>query len=287
MARRVDIVLLRMFNVVVESGSLTRAARLLNLSQAGVSLQLKRLEDTFGFRLIKRDRRGLSLTPQGERLLAHARRIVRNHDDLWAAMSAPEFAGEVRLGMPSDLVRTYGTPVLRRFDQAWPRVRVSLICDTSGRLLEQLERGDVDLTLTVQTQCGPHGHALLFDPLVWVGARNGAAFERRPLPISTGDETCPHRPEALKALAASGRDWRFICEVSSFEPICATVEADIAVSPMLASTVPDSLQVLGDRSGLPRLPAFGINLYLPPAAASPIALELARHIREQIASTRQ
>jgi hypothetical protein len=42
---------------------------------------------------------------------------------------------------------------------------------------------------------------------------------------------------ALKALADAGIDWSSVCEVSSFEPICATVEADIAVAPMIASTV--------------------------------------------------
>jgi DNA-binding transcriptional LysR family regulator len=284
MPRNIDIGLLRAFDAVVETGGVTSAARLLNVTQAAVSLQLKRLEQTFGCRLLERDRRGASLTPQGERLIAQARGLLRNNDEVWALMTAPEFAGEVRLGMPSDLVRPYGTPVLRRFDQAWPRVRVSLVCDTSGRLMDRLDRGEVDLTMTVQTNCGPHGESLLADPLVWVGARNGGAFERDPLPVSTGDETCPHRPAALEALARAGREWRFICEASSFEPICATVEADIAVSPMLASTVSESLQILGEGSGLPQLPVFSINLYLPRAAAAAgdIAIELAGHIREQL-----
>jgi DNA-binding transcriptional LysR family regulator len=285
--RNIDVALLRGFEVVVETGGLTKAARLLNVTQAAVSLQLKRLKETFGCRLLERDRRGIRITPDGERLLAQARRVLRHHDEMWASMTAPEFAGEVRLGMPSDLVRPYGTPMLRRFDQAWPRVRVSVMCDTSRRLLEKLDHGDVDLTMTVQTSCGPHGESLLADPLVWVGARNGTAFERKPLPISTGDETCPHRPVALKALADAGRGWRFICESSSFEPICATVEADIAVSPMLASTVPENLQRLGEEAGLPRLQAFLINLYLPRAAASDLALELARHIRALFAARSQ
>ena len=282
MPRNIDIALLRAFDAVVESGGLTSAARLLNITQAAVSLQLKRLEATFGCRLLERDRRGVTLTPQGERVIAQSRRLLRDNDELWALMAAPEFAGEVRLGMPSDLVRPYGAPVLRRFDQTWPRVRVSLVCDTSGRLLEKLDRGDVDLTMTVQANCGPHGKVLRTDPLVWVGARNGVAHKRDPLPIATGDESCPHRPAALAALTQVGRDWRFICEVSSFEPICATVEADIAVSPMLASTVPEGLQILGEGSGLPGLPVFSINLYLPRAAAADIARELARNICEQV-----
>jgi DNA-binding transcriptional LysR family regulator len=283
MPRNLDLSLLRAFRAVAETGGMTSAGRLLNLTQAAVSLQVKRLEETLGCQLFERDRRGLRLTPSGERLIPHADRLLRSNDEVWALMSAPEFEGEVRLGMPSDIVRPYAPPVLRRFEQVWPRVRVSLVCDTSGRLLEQLDRGEVDLAMTVQTTCGPHGEILLSDPLVWAGARNGHAFERDPLPLSTGDDTCPHRPVALKALAEAGINWRSVCEVSSFEPICATLEADIAVAPLLASTVPDSLQILSD-SRLPRLPSFSINLYQPRTGPSEVAAELARHIRDQLGS---
>lgn len=280
MSRNIDIALLRAFDAVVEAGSVTRASRHLNLTQAAVSLQLKRLEETFGFRLVERNRSGVRLTAQGERLIAQARRLLRGNDEMWAAMSAPEFDGEVRLGMPSDLVRPFGTPLLRRFDHAWPRVRVTIVCDTSGRLIEQLGRREVDIAVVVQQDCDRHGETLRVDPLVWVGARNGTAHRREPLPLSTGDETCPHRPIALKALENAGRDWRFVCEVASFEAICAPVEADIAVSPLLTSTVPDSLAVIEEEGVLPRLADFRINLYLPRAGASDVAAELARHIRD-------
>src|SRR5262249_14258372 len=46
------------------------------------------------------------------------------------------------------------------------------------------------------------------------------------------------RPVVIKALNHAGRDWRRVCEVSNMEALCATVEADLAVVPLLASTVP-------------------------------------------------
>jgi hypothetical protein len=54
--------------------------------------------------------------------------------------------------------------------------------------------------------------------------------------------------------------------------------------PLLASTVPNSLQVLSFGAGLPPLPTFHINLHLPSKGASDVALELSRHIREQFAA---
>ena len=88
----------------------------------------------------------------------------------------------------------------------------------------------------------------------------------------------------IKALNHAGRDWRPVCEVSNMESLCATVEADPAVVPLLASTVPSLLEVLSFAACLPPLQMFQINLHLPRMSASDVALELSRHIREQFAA---
>jgi DNA-binding transcriptional LysR family regulator len=280
----IDTALLRAFVAAAETGGMTSAARLVNLTQAAVSQQVKRLEDTFGRQLFERDRRGLRLTPSGERLLVRARRLLALNDEVWALMTAPDFTGEVRLGVPHDVVGPYMPPVLKSFDQAWPGVRVSLDCRTSVNLLRALERREVDLILTTERACAPHGETLLPDPLVWVGARDGRAWKRDPLPVSIGGEDCAFRPFAIEALNHAGRDWRPVCEISNMLAECAAVEADLAVVPLLASTVPETLTILGAGDGLPPLPMFQINLYLPQVGASDIAVELARHIRAQFAA---
>ena len=280
----IDTALLRAFVAAAETGGMTSAARLVNLTQAAVSQQVKRLEGTFGRQLFERDRRGLRLTPSGERLLVRARRLLALNDEVWALMTAPDFTGELRLGVPHDVVGPYMPPVLKSFDQAWPGVRVSLDCRTSVNLLRALERREVDLILTTERACAPHGETLLPDPLVWVGARDGRAWKRDPLPVSIGGEDCAFRPFAIEALNHAGRDWRPVCEISNMLAECAAVEADLAVVPLLASTVPETLTILGAGDGLPPLPMFQINLYLPQVGASDIAVELARHIRAQFAA---
>ena len=284
MPHNIDTSLLRAFVAVAETGGMTSAARLVNLTQAAVSQQVKRLEETFGRQLFERDRRGLRLTPSGERLLVRARRLLALNDEVWALMTAPDFTGEVRLGVPHDIVGPYMPPVLKSFDQAWPGVRVSLDCRTSVNLLRALERREVDLILTTERACAPHGETLLPDPLVWVGARDGRAWKRDPLPVSIGGEDCAFRPFAIEALNHAGRDWRPVCEISNMLAECAAVEADLAVVPLLASTVPETLTILGAGDGLPPLPMFQINLYLPQVGASDIAVELARHVRAQFAA---
>jgi DNA-binding transcriptional LysR family regulator len=282
MARNVDTALLRAFTVVADTGGMTRAAGLLNLTQAAVSQQIKRLEEAFDCVLFERDRRGFRLTPSGERLLARARRLIAANDEVWATMTAPEYEGTVRLGLPSDLVRPHAPAFLKRFYEEFPRVQVVIACDTSTRLLDRLDDGDVDLILTGETGCGPHGERLFSNPVVWTGLRGGRAWERDPLPISSGDDSCTFRPVALKALDESGRDWQAVCSVSSLEPILAMVEADLSVAPLYASCVTPAMEVLGAEQGLPPLPVFSINLYLPKGGATELAAELARHIRARL-----
>jgi DNA-binding transcriptional LysR family regulator len=284
MRRDIDISLLRAFVAVVETGSVTGAAQLLNLTQAAVSQQVKRLEELFATELFERHHKRLALKPNGERLIAHAQRLIALNDEVWGAMSAPAYAGEVRLGVPHDIVGPYLPPILKRFDKAWPRVRVMLKCTTTPQLLELLRQGSLDVTITTEQRLGRGGETLMEDDLVWAGAVNGAAHRRDPLPISLGDENCEFRPSVLKALADARRDWRPVCEVSSMEPLLASIEADLAVGPFLRRSIPDYLTVVDDRR-LPKLPKFLINLYLPPAKQSEIAVELARHIGHEFATS--
>ena len=88
----------------------------------------------------------------------------------------------------------------------------------------------------------------------------------------------------MDALAKAEIDWTVVCEDGNMMALYAALDADLSVSPVLLSTIPEGLEPLGPECGLPELPRFAINLYLPPAGAKDIALELAAHIRQQFAA---
>ena len=58
----------------------------------------------------------MTLRVDGERLIAHARRLIALNDEVWGAMSAASYAGEVRFGVPTDIVGSFIPPILKRFD---------------------------------------------------------------------------------------------------------------------------------------------------------------------------
>ena len=259
---------------------MTASAHTLHLTQAAVSQQIRRLEEGFSCELFERDRRGLPLTNEGERLFGKAKRLLALNDEIWSDMTTPTFKGTVRLGVPYDLVGNYLPPILKAYAAAYPQVEITLSCQTSPQLIAALAAGELDVVIAEEPAGRSKAECLATDRLVWVGAKGGDAFRKRPLPISFGCDTCAFRPVIFDALRGSGMSWRTVSEIGNAEAISATVQTDLAVTVLLASTIPPGLELLGGDAGLPSLPNFAINLHLPRGGVQPISEALARAIRE-------
>ena len=280
MARNLDTSLIRAFVLVAESGSMTVAGNALHLTQAAISQQIKRLEDAFGCSLFERDRRGLKLTNEGERLFGKAKRLLGLNDEIWSDMTTPSFKGEVRLGVPYDLVGTYMPPILKGFATAFPHVEITIVCRSSPDLIAAMSGGELDVVLAEEPASRTTGECLATDRLVWVGAKAGDAYLKRPLPVAFGCDTCAFRPILVDILRSSGFAWRTVSEIGNAEAISAIVHTDLAVTALLATTVPAGLDVLPPSAGLPALPNFTIALHLPRIGTTPVAAALADAIRD-------
>ena len=167
MIRDLDTTLIRTFVATADKASMTAAANALHLTQGAVSQQVKRLEEVLGQSLFERDRRGLKLTRSGERLLDKARRLLQLNDEILAEIRGTVVAGQVRIGVPYDLVGTLLAPVLKAYAEAYPQVEISLVCASSPELAAALAAGTIDLAV-IEERVGPSaGECLLVDRLVW------------------------------------------------------------------------------------------------------------------------
>ncbi|MBO3681370.1 LysR substrate-binding domain-containing protein [Streptomyces sp. NEAU-YJ-81] len=282
MPHDLDLTLLRTFVVAAERSSMTAAGNALHVTQGAVSQQIARLESALDCALFIRSRRGLRLTPHGERLIGRARAMLSLNDEIWADMTENTVTGAVRLGAPNDLVGTILAHALKNFAERCPDVELTLLSGSSPELAQALARGDLDVAVLEEPTGHTPGECLMTDQLVWVGARGGTAHRTRPLPVSMVSTTCAFRPAVLTALRTGGTDWRTMFENGTIEATAATVRMDMAVTPMLASTVPQDLAVLDHHAALPPLPSFAVNLHLPDTGPSPTAHELATRLREAI-----
>ncbi len=116
------------FVQVVESGSVSAAARVLGSPRETVSRQLARLEERLGVHLLHRSTRRLVPTAAGEELFARARPLVVATREAEAAMRQrdPTPRGLVRLSVPPGPVATRVGAALGRFLCRWPEVRIEL-----------------------------------------------------------------------------------------------------------------------------------------------------------------
>ncbi|WP_220151408.1 LysR family transcriptional regulator [Thalassospira profundimaris] len=282
MIGNLDTSLLRTFVTVAEKASMTAAATCLHLTQGAVSQQVRRLEDILDVTLFERDRRGLSLTASGERLFARARQLLALNDEIWAEMKGEAQSGQVRLGVPFDLVGRAISPVLKNYNAAFPQVELSLICAASPDLKAALDAGEIDLALIEEPVNEGAGECLRIERLVWVGAKGGMARRKRPLPVSMVSQRCAFRSAVFDALGRYDVPWRTVFESGNIEATAVTVRADMAITTWLAVTVPDDLEIIANDPDLPALPAFAINMYGAENAAKPALSALAEHVRKHL-----
>ncbi|MDX1781038.1 MAG: LysR family transcriptional regulator [Thalassovita sp.] len=275
--RNLDVTTLRSFVAVAELGGVTRAAGFLNLTQSAVSMQLKRLEELLGLSLLDRSGRGVSLTASGEQLLSYARKMVELNDEAYARLTHKEYAGEIQLGVPHDIVYPVIPRVLQRFAAEMPRMRVQLHASNTRKLKEEFARGELDVILTTERTCDEGGETLKEIPLRWVGAPGGQAWKQRPLRTAQA-RVCAFRSEVIDRLDAAGIGWTAVVDTDSDRTIEATVSADLAVSALLEGTAPPQLSEI-EGSDLPDLGTYLVNMYTAGKRMSEPVQRLADMIR--------
>lgn len=134
------------FNAIVEAGSLTKAAEKLNLTQSGVSYAVSTLEAELGFSLLKRDRSGISLTSNGERILKHIQRILHEEELLRQETAAIKGldTGTVRLGTLSSVSMQWLPGILASFNEKYPNIEVKTYLGCYDEMNDWISNGTVD-----------------------------------------------------------------------------------------------------------------------------------------------
>lgn len=258
MSRPLDLDLLKTLASVVDSGSFSMAAHRLGRSQSAVSMQIQKLEATLDRTLLHRGPRLVTATPAGSDLLAYARRLLRISDEAVASLTSPGETGLVRLGIPEDYAMALLPPILERFAREHPRVTVELSCASTTSLAVEVKAGSLDLAIVTRFAEFP-ATVLRREPMVWAGSHRHPVWENDPLPIALF-QTCAARANILRALAEAER--RFACSYSSasLTGMTAIVQAGLAIAGLARCSVPTSLQILDESSGLPPLADLEIGL---------------------------
>lgn len=126
-----------------------RAAEACFVSQPTLSAQIKKLEGFLGAPLVERAPRNVSLTPLGEQVVARARHIVADVDELidMARRSDNPLSGELSLGVIPTIAPYLLPKVVSQISSALPDLSLRLIEEQTAVLLEKLQSGDLDCAI--------------------------------------------------------------------------------------------------------------------------------------------
>ncbi len=189
---------LRSFVAICETGSFRRAAVRVHKSPSAVSLQIGKLEDLLGARLLDRDARHVALTDQGLTLLGQARRILGLSDETLALFQRSPLVGRLCLSVPHDLGVTLVPGLLRRMAEVHPGVHVDVRLGESDAVQAGITDGSPDLALfnDVGASAIP-ARDLFSEPLKWLVLNGGRAVRAEPRPLAVADAGCAWRDAAL------------------------------------------------------------------------------------------
>jgi DNA-binding transcriptional LysR family regulator len=198
---------LNLFLRVLDLGSISAAARSLDVSVAVASQRLKRLEQSLGVRLFHRTTRRLRLTAEGEALVAQGRSLIEDLDALTGGLqkSAGEIAGTLRVSLPASFGRQYISPLVPQFLAQHPQLKVHL--DLSDQIRDLASEG-FDLAIRIGELRDSSLVARRLAPNRRVLCASPAYLRKRGMPTKP-DQLSEHDCLLIVSGRAAQNVWRF------------------------------------------------------------------------------
>jgi DNA-binding transcriptional LysR family regulator len=279
MSAPLDIALLRTFAAIADTHTLGRAAIKIGRTQAAVSMQVKKLEAMLNQTLLNRTGRGVVLTLHGERLLGHARTILRHHDAALAEISGTGLSGTLRFGCPDDYAAAFLPDILRSFAGRHPHVFLEVFCAPTPRLEERIKKHELDLALISTTDAADTALVIRREPLVWVGNQHDNAAAAEPLQLALSDPDTLDYRAACEGLDAANRRYRIAYASGSISGLLAVVRSGQAVAVLTQAAVPADLQIFPPGALLPRLPTVCLTVKFDLKRPPVLVAEFADHLQ--------
>ena len=140
---------LKVFCSVAHNLSFTKASKELYVSQPAISKHIQELETEYSTRLFERMGTHITLTPEGELLLSHAEKILKQYKQLDFEMNllSQQHIGELRLGASTTIAQYVLPAYLATFQQKFKQIKLSLINGNTRDIEKALEEHRIDLGL--------------------------------------------------------------------------------------------------------------------------------------------
>jgi DNA-binding transcriptional LysR family regulator len=267
--KNIPIELLRALVTIVDTGSFTRAADALDLTQSAVSAQITRLGQVLGGNIFAKGPGNMMLTDRGTMILQYARRMIAMNDELLAFAGPNAAPRRFVIGFPAWLGHRRHMEIFARCAASAPNEHVGFRCDRTERLIGDLNTGSIDVAYLCAGIDPPRvAVARWTEQLVWVKSPRLKLSPGGPIPLigwpgTTGDRV------AVELLQAHGMNFFLSFSAPDFSARLSGVAAGLGVMAVPAQLVTPELEIV--REGLPRLPENKSGIF------ARVGLDLRRH----------
>jgi DNA-binding transcriptional LysR family regulator len=262
--------LLRTFVKIAESRSFSAAAVDVGRTLSAVSMQMKRLEEAAGRRLLVRGgAQGTTLTPAGEVLLLHARSILDAHEAAFDSLMNDRVARLLSVGLPEAYLNGVLAPVVPELLSRFPDTSLRIRAEPSVVCARQVEEGTLDLALVTEAQVeDSRGDLVHLERCVWAAKAGSDVATRVPVPLVFPVEGALHRMMA-EGLRRAGKPYVIVMTVNNDPAMEAAVMSGAAIGLLPASKLGAQTRELPEEDGFPLVPDLQVRLRLgkriPPA----------------------
>jgi DNA-binding transcriptional LysR family regulator len=255
---------------VAETHTFTGAGRRLGLRQSTISQQIKRLEEAVGRRLLDRDTHRVTITPEGEVMLEHARRILDANNRMERYLSGTPLRGRLRFGASEDFVLSALPDVLAALVRRYPEVDLELTAGLSEDLYDAFDAGALDILFVKRRTNDRRGVTAWREPLSWVGRSDFRIDPDAPVPLLLYPAPSVTRALAIGVLEQTRRQWRIAFTSTSLSGLSAAARAGVGIMPHSARLIPPGLAVLPAGASVPQLPELEF-VVVGPGGSHPVA----------------
>ncbi|MCD7835515.1 MAG: LysR family transcriptional regulator [Lachnospiraceae bacterium] len=174
------------FYYVAKTGSVTKAAGELSISQPAVSQAIKQLESGLGVRLIQRASRGIKLTREGSELFSYVEKGYEEMEKGFERVQKMQSLelGEIRIGASDMTLQFYLLPYLEKFHELYPQIKVVVTNAPTPETLDYLRKGRIDFgIISSPFQCGDDIKSVSVKEIedVFVAGRRFISYKNRTL----------------------------------------------------------------------------------------------------------
>ena len=260
---------IRLFLVVLEEGSLRRAAARLCISQSAITRQMQSLELDLGGPVLERTSAGVRPTNGGKTLAKRAKTLLADYDSTMVEVRRLN-RGEserLRIGYIASAVHEYLGPALAVLRRTYPRLKVKMLDQAPGETIIALRQGKIDFALTLlgvdllsrdfhirklatvrSLVALPVSHRFATERQVSLSQLKGETFVRGP------DDVVPGYTQRII---------QFCRKYGGFRPRLATIDK--------FNTLVESLALAANEEAISIQPAFISHLNVPNVVMVPIA----------------